>query len=120
MDKILLNNLAFYGYHGVLDEEQELGQKFFIDVELSADLSLAGTTDDLKQAVNYAEVYQVIKEICEEEQYDLLEALAENMAQKILEQFELVQEVQIRVKKPEAPIEGIFDYAGVELKRTRK
>lgn len=103
----------------MLSEENNLGQKFFIDAELYADLHPAGESDDVEQAVNYAEVYEVIKEICENKEFDLIEALAENIAQTILEQFALVEEVTIKVKKPEAPVAGVFDYVGVEIKRTR-
>ncbi|WP_018247893.1 dihydroneopterin aldolase [Orenia marismortui] len=119
MDKILLNNLSFYGYHGVLEEENNLGQKFFIDLELAADLEAAGESDDLDRSVNYALVYEVVKEICEEEKYQLLEALAERIAAKVLKEFPKVEEVTLRVKKPEAPIPGIFDYVGVEIRRKR-
>lgn len=116
---MILNNLAFYGYHGVLEEEKQLGQKFFIDAELKADLQSAGESDDVQQAVNYAEVYELIETICEKENYNLIEALAENIAQEILQQFELVEQVTIKIKKPEAPVEGIFDYMGVEITRKR-
>ena len=115
-----MNNLAFYGYHGVLEEENQLGQKFFIDAELKADLQSAGKSDDVEKAVNYAEVYELIKTICENEEYNLIEALAETIAQEILNEFELVLEVTIKVKKPEAPVEGIFDYMGVEITRKRQ
>lgn len=54
----MLKGLVFHGYHGVLEEERRLGQKFVVDIEASADLSRAGATDDLQDTVNYAAVYQ--------------------------------------------------------------
>lgn len=57
-DTILLKGLVFHGYHGVLEEERRLGQKFVVDIEASADLARAGQTDDLADTVNYAAVYQ--------------------------------------------------------------
>ncbi len=117
MDKIILEDLAFYGYHGALVEENELGQKFFIDLELGCDLEPAGKSDQLAKSVNYAQVYELVKEICQEEQFKLLEALAEEIAGTILEEFARVEEVTVRVEKPEAPIEGIFDHVGVEITR---
>ncbi|MCK8828479.1 dihydroneopterin aldolase [Natroniella acetigena] len=119
MDKVILNNLAFYGYHGVLNAENEIGQKFFIDLELYSDLRKAGQSDQLDDAINYAEVYEVIKEIFHAQDYDLIEALAEDIASKILEEFSKIEEVMIRVKKPEAPVNAIFDYVGVEITRSR-
>ena len=80
MDKIILNNLGFYGYHGVLSEEKSLGQKFFIDVELLLDTKKAGKSDDMNQSVSYADVYDVIKDITENKKFNLIEALAENIA----------------------------------------
>lgn len=119
MDKIILSNLGFYGYHGALKEENVLGQKFFLDIELLCDLSRAGETDELENSVSYADVYEKVKHICEKDRYSLIEALAENIAKTILKDFSTIKEVMIRVKKPEAPVNGIFDYFGVEIRRKR-
>ncbi|AGB40473.1 dihydroneopterin aldolase [Halobacteroides halobius DSM 5150] len=119
MDKIILDGLSFYGYHGALEEENELGQKFIIDLELKCDLKEAGSTDQLKKSVNYAQVYQLVADICQNQQYKLLEALAENIAKNILQDFYLVEEILVKVKKPEAPIKGIFNYVAVEIERSR-
>ena len=119
MDKIVLSNLAFYGYHGVLKEEKVLGQKFFFDLELYSDLTKAGQTDDMNDSVSYADVYNVVKNICENKKFDLLEALSHNIAMQILQDFDLINEVMVRVKKPEAPVSGIFDYFAVEIRRKR-
>ena len=119
MDKVILNNLAFYGYHGALSEEKQLGQKFFVDLELYADLKQAGESDQLEDAINYAEVYGVVKEVFAEEEYNLIEAVAEDIAGRILKNFSAIEEVMVRVKKPEAPVDGIFDYFGVEFRRSR-
>ena len=99
MDKILMSNLGFYGYHGLLKEEAVLGQKFFIDIELYLDTKEAGETDDMYKSVSYADVYEVVKEI--------------------VEKFDLIKGIMVRVKKPEAPVPGIYDYFGVEIKRTK-
>ena len=119
MDKILLSNLGFYGYHGVLKEESILGQKFFIDMELFVDTKEAGINDDMNKSVSYAEVYDVVKEITENRRFNLIEALAENIAKEVLDKFVLIKEVMVRVKKPEAPVNGIYDYFGVEIRRGR-
>ena len=119
MDKILMNNLGFYGYHGVLKEESILGQKFFFDIELYLDTKLAGITDDMNKSVSYAQVYDVVKNIVENKRFNLLEALSHNIAMEVLEKFELIEEIMVRVKKPEAPVNGIYDYFGVEIRRKR-
>ena len=119
MDKILMSNLGFYGYHGVLKEEAVLGQKFFIDIELYLDTKEAGQTDDMNKSVSYADVYEIIKDIVENKRFNLLEALAENIAEEDLNKFDLLKGIMVRVKKPEAPVPGIYDYFGVEIKRVK-
>lgn len=119
MDKIILNNLSFYGYHGALKEENVLGQKFFIDIELYLDFKKAGKSDDVNDSVHYGEVYEVVKKVVEHEKYNLLEALAENISKQVFDSFEMVQEIMVRVKKPEAPVNAIFDYFGVEIRRKK-
>lgn len=119
MDKIILSNLGFYGYHGVLKEESILGQKFFIDIEIYLDTKQAGISDDMNKSVSYADVYEVTKEIVENKRFNLIEALAENIASEVLDKFELIREIMIRIKKPEAPVNGIYDYFGIEIRRSK-
>ncbi|SHK01913.1 dihydroneopterin aldolase [Caminicella sporogenes DSM 14501] len=114
-----MRNLAFYGYHGVLKEENILGQKFFIDIEIFCDLKRAGKTDDVADTVNYAEIYDKVKNIVTNKKFKLIEALAENIAQNILLEYKKVREVSVTIKKPEAPVNGIYDYFGVEIRRKR-
>lgn len=119
MDKILMKNLSFYGFHGVLPEENKLGQKFIVDASLYLDLKEAGASDEVSDTVSYAMVYEVIQYHLEIKQYKLLEALAENIAMEILKKYEKVQEIELTIKKPEAPVKGIFDYFAVEIRRKR-
>lgn len=120
LDRIIMKDMAFFGYHGVMAEESVLGQKFFISAELFLDLKAAGETDDLNKTISYAEVYNRIKNIVENKRYQLLEALSENIAAEIIKDFSLVEGVTIEVKKPEAPVPGIFDYMAVKITRTRE
>lgn len=118
MDKILLNQLSFYAYHGALPEENTLGQRFFVDVELRLDLSKAGKTDDLRDSIDYGSVYTVIKDVVEKERFRLIEALGERIAGRLLTEFN-VPEVMVRVRKPDPPIAGHYESVGVELVRTK-
>lgn len=119
MDKILLNGLSFYGYHGVLEEENRLGQKFIVDIELFLDLSESGIRDDLNKSVSYADVFKVVKRIVEGKPFKLIEALAEAISSSILNDFLLVEGIKVRIRKPEAPVPGIYDFFGVEIYRSR-
>lgn len=120
MDKIILKNLSFYGYHGVFKEEKKLGQKFFIDMELFGDFREAGKEDNLSKSVNYGEVFELVKDIVENRSYDLLEAVGENICKEVFFRFSLIEKIKIRVKKPEAPVAGIFDYCAIEFERVRR
>lgn len=119
-DKIILNDMEFFGYHGVYDSEKATGQKFEVSVTIYADLSLAQLTDNVEYTVNYADVYDIIKGIVAKERYDLIEALAGRIAQAILDIYVQAEKVRVFVRKPEAPIEG-YTTGGpaVEIERKR-
>jgi len=119
MDKITLKKLRFYGYHGVLKEENRLGQKFTVSLELYADLKKACVSDSVEDTINYALVYELVKEIVETEQYNLIERLAEEITTRIFSAFEQVYEIVVEIEKPEAPVNGIYDFFSVQLRRNR-
>lgn len=119
MDKIYVNRMEFYGYHGVFPEETRLGQRFAVDLSVSLDLKKAGETDELEYSVNYAELYQVCKEIVEGPPYKLVEAVAERIAAGTLNKFALISEVTVTVIKPDPPIPGHYSSVAVEITRRR-
>jgi len=119
MDKIIMKSLTFYGYHGVLSAEKVLGQKFILDIELYLNLKKAGITDNVEDTVSYAEVYELIQKIVENKSFNLIEALAENIAETILHQFPRILEIKVIVYKPQAPVKGNYDYFAVEIRRKR-
>lgn len=119
MDKITLKKLKFYGYHGVLEEENRLGQKFTVNLELFSDLRKACVTDSVDDTINYALVYALVKEIVETEQYNLIEKLAEEITARIFSTFEKVSEIVVEIEKPEAPVNGIYDFFSVQIRRKR-
>lgn len=119
MDKIILKGIRFHGYYGVAEAERQLGQKYEIDLELMAELSAAGKTDDLAYTINYAEVVQLVIEIGTQQSFQLFEALAETIAAAILARFQ-IEEVRVAVKKLSPPIEPTLTYAGVEIYRKRQ
>lgn len=116
-DKIILEGMEFYGYHGVNSEERTQGQRFVVDLELTADLARAGKSDDLSETVNYAAVFKVTKGIVEGEPRNLIEAVAESLASEILSRFP-VEAVRVRVRKPWAPIKGShLEFVAVDILR---
>ncbi len=115
-DKLILKNMIFYGYHGVYAAEKELGQRIEVDVEMELALHAAGVNDDLETTINYAEVYSLIKELVEEKDFNLIEALAHAIAEAILSTYSLT-EITVRVRKPNPPVGGVMDYFAVEINR---
>ena len=120
IDSISISGMEFYGRHGVLAEENALGQRFVVDIKLYIDLQKAGKTDDLNDTVNYAQVYDCVKRIVEGEPVKLLESLAARIIQSVLKEFSQIEGVKITLHKPGAPIQGIFKDVKVQIKRERK
>lgn len=116
MDKIFLQKMYFYGYHGAYPEENRLGQRFYVDLELGIDLQPAARSDALELTVNYAEAYEVVKTIMEGPPVKLVETLAERIADQLLQRFSL-QQVLVRITKPDPPIPGHYQAVGVEIMR---
>lgn len=119
MDKIYVNQMEFYGYHGVLPEETRLGQRFIVDLVVETDLKKAGLSDDLKYSISYVDLYQVCQVLVEGTPYKLIESVAENIASQILEKFGKVSSVTVKVIKPNPPIPGHYESVAVEIKRSR-
>jgi len=111
---------VFYAYHGVLSDEQTLGGKFEVDVDLHCDLSRGARSDNLRQTVNYERVYESINKLVLGRKYYLIEALAETIADGLLRDFKKISKVVVRVRKPSAPVKGVIDYVEVEIARERK
>ncbi|MBO5087491.1 MAG: 2-amino-4-hydroxy-6-hydroxymethyldihydropteridine diphosphokinase [Lachnospiraceae bacterium] len=117
MDKIIIKDLETFGYHGVFEEEAFLGQKFIITAVLYLSTRKAGKTDDLQESLDYGVACQLIKKIVKTERYQLIERLAEEIAEQLLLTFSLLQSVEITVKKPWAPVLMSMDTVAVNIKR---
>lgn len=119
MDRIIMKGMRFYGHHGVLAQEKDLGQIFEVDMDLYLDLDPAGKSDDLNHTVSYAEVFQLVEEVVAGPPMNLIEAVAWKISSLVLERFKPVQEVKVTLKKPSAPVQGIFEYMAVDITRSR-
>ena len=118
-DTIFIAGLVIHARHGVMDHETEVGQRFVIDLELSADLSEAARTDHLSDTVSYASVVATATAAFKNTNYKLLERAAGAVADAILAAFLRIRSVKVTVHKPHAPIAAIFDDVGVVLTRAR-
>lgn len=104
-DRIILEGLTFYGYHGVDPEERALGQRFVVDLALSLDLRPAGQSDDLARTANYAAVWKIVRRVVEGPACNLIETVAERIATAVLTEVGGTA-IRVRVGKPWAPIKG--------------
>ena len=115
MYKITLPGLTLYGYHGASKAEKELGQRFVIDLEIEADLEDAANSDDLEQTINYVEIFELVKEVVESGSKNLLETIANLIATKILDEFN-IDAISVKISKPAPPLPNInFSSFGVEV-----
>lgn len=119
MDKVVLKDLSIFARHGLFDAEAELGQRFFIDVEVSADLSGARERDSPQGTVDWAELVETVTDAFTRERYDMVEAAAEAIVEAIFARFSVARGARIEVRKPSAPIEAIFAYTAVIIERGR-
>jgi len=117
-DRITLRGLKIQANHGVLDFERTNGQLFIVDVVAWLDLSSAAGSDDLTQTVHYGELADEIHAAVSTDPVDLIETVAERVAQVVLA-HEPVQQVEVTVHKPQAPIAVEFDDVAVTIVRSR-
>ena len=115
-DTIEIRGLRVHGRHGVYAQEQEQGQTFVIDVTLETDHRGAARSDDLADTVHYGELAEQLAAAVRTTRYDLIEALADHLAQLAL-QHAAVRRVRVRVAKPDAPIDVEFDEVAVVVTR---
>jgi len=118
-DTIQIEGIEFYGYHGDLPAERELGQRYTVDLSLTCDCAPAGRTDRIEETIDYAAVAKRVDEIGRTERFHLLEALAERIAGMILQEF-VPAEVRVTVTKPHPPIPLSIGKVGVTICRRRK
>jgi dihydroneopterin aldolase len=117
-DRIALRGLQAHGHHGVYDFERDRGQTFRVDAVLELDTAPAAAGDDLHRTVNYAELAQRLYAVLSGEPVNLLETLAQRLADVCLA-YPLVEAVEITVHKPQAELGVPFDDVAVSIRRSR-
>jgi dihydroneopterin aldolase len=115
-DKIILAGIQFRGHHGDSEAERTVGGRFEVDLEMTRNCRIAGTTDALQNTVDYYAVHQRVMQIGQNERHRLVETLAERIAATILGEF-AVETITVRARKLMPPLDGIVAYAGVEITR---
>jgi dihydroneopterin aldolase len=117
---IRIKKATFYGYHGVMSEEQSVGGKFEADVDIYTDFSEAAKKDSLHQTIDYHKVYKVLYQLALEQKYYLIEAVASKIADELLTKFAAIEKIAVRVRKNNPPLGGVVDCVEVEVIKERK
>ncbi len=113
--------MNFHAYHGEFSIEHKFGQLFDVDVELFFDSKKAGSSDNLSDTIDIYNVYELVEQVMiHGERFNLIEALAEKIATRILQSFEKIPEICVRVRKHKPAVRGMVQYAEIEIKRCRK
>jgi len=118
--KLSIAGAQFYAYHGVKNEEQHLGGKYEVDLEMYYDATHAIINDDVNLALNYEEAFFCIEEVIAGENYHLIETLAREILNLLMEKFPELQKAKVRVRKMGVPIRRIVKYIESEQSISRK
>lgn len=117
MEKILIEQLEIFAYHGCNEEEKINGQKFYVDATLYTDVETPGKSDNLEDTVNYAKACKFINKFMTENRFDLIEAVAWQTSQGLLKEFPKVRAIDFTINKPNAPIKLPFGNVAVSVSR---
>lgn len=110
---IRLKNCAFFARHGVHEEEKRLGQRFYVDAELTVQATSALDDDSIDGTVDYGAAFAVIEEVVTGQRRFLIEALALDVARTLCARIPQIKRAEITIRKPNAPIQGVFDHVEV-------
>ena len=118
-DRISIQGINVLGHHGVDEAERQVGQRLIIDLDLYLNLAEAIEHDDIRKTVNYEAVCRLVEEVSGQEEFLLLESLAAEIADKVLEHFH-AESIMVRVRKENLPIATRVRSVAVEIRRDRE
>ena len=118
VDRLAIRGIEVFAHHGVFDFERREGQKFVIDLVLGVQTAPAAASDDLKDTVDYGSVVARVVEAATSEPVDLIETLAQRVADVVLREPR-VEWVDVTLHKPNAPIAATFDDVALTITRSR-
>ncbi|MEM1271249.1 MAG: dihydroneopterin aldolase [Bacteroidota bacterium] len=106
---VRLVNAVFYAHHGVMKEEHRIGGRYEVDVAMEFDFAEAGQTDALEHTVDYEQVYRLVEDVVRGNKFYLIEKLAYVISTAILKAFDLVDAVEVTIRKHNPPVGGTLD-----------
>jgi 7,8-dihydroneopterin aldolase/epimerase/oxygenase len=120
MGKIVIEEMEFYAFHGHYREEQIVGNRFLVDLEMKTDLSVPAGSDNLNDAVNYQRAYQIIKNEMRRTKSYLLENIGKRILDALFAEMSGIEKATIRVRKLNPPMGGTIKSVGIEMSRKSK
>ena len=120
MDQLRIKDLEVFAFHGLFPSEKELGQKFVISASLSYDMTKAATELDLESSIHYGELCQHWTTWFQETTEDLIETVAYKLVERTFETYPIVQEIELELKKPWAPVHLPLDTCSVTIHRRKQ
>ena len=119
MDRLIIEDLQVYAYHGVAQEEKVTGQMFFVSLRIGVNLERAAASDDVNDTLNYADICNDVQTVLQSGKCDLIEAAAMDIIEYLFRRYAGIVELSVILKKPWAPMGHHLKYAAVELERKR-
>jgi dihydroneopterin aldolase len=120
MGKIIIEEMEFYAFHGHYQEEQIVGNRFLVDLEMEADLAEPASSDNLNDAVNYQQAYQIIKNEMRRTKSNLLENIGKRILDALYVEMDGIEKATIRIRKLNPPMGGPIKSVGVKMSRKKK
>lgn len=117
---LFIDNLEVFANHGLFEEENKLGQKFIFDIECELNYKKAMFSDEMTDSISYADIAEVIVKTATTNTFNLLERLAGEILKNIFTEFPQIENINLKINKPGAPIKYHFEKCGVEVKTSRE
>ena len=117
---LFIDNLEVFANHGLFEEENKLGQKFIFDIECELNYKKAMFSDEMTDSISYADIAEVVVKTATTNTFKLLERLAGEILKNIFTEFPQIENINLKINKPGAPIKYHFEKCGVEVKTSRE
>jgi dihydroneopterin aldolase len=117
MGKIMIEEMEFYAFHGHYREEQIVGNRFLVDLELESDLTAPADSDKLEDAVNYHQAYQIIKNEMRSKKSHMLENIGKRILDALYDQMSGFEHATLKIRKMYPPLGGPVKSVGITMSR---
>ena len=117
---LFIDNLEVFANHGLFQEENKLGQKFIVDIECELHYKKAMFSDEMTDSISYADIAEVVVKTATTNTFNLLERLAGEILKNIFTEFSQIENINLKINKPGAPIKYHFEKCGVEVEVSRE